>query len=157
MVVENVKTKNGKDFYDFFYQKYTTSGAKYPFVISINEKPFLGGRGALVSVEIGDDKIFEFQFLIKLFIMKQIYLRYLVLAETLRKSNIDLSEIDDIGKKLLETIAIKSAQGQPLVVTQTMELSDIASPATIHRRIEILKKAGLIQVMQTEQNQKIKF
>ena len=48
--------------------------------------------------------------------MKQIYLRYLVLAETLRKSNIDLSGIDDIGKKLLETIAIKSAQGQPLVV-----------------------------------------
>jgi DNA-binding MarR family transcriptional regulator len=89
--------------------------------------------------------------------MKQIYLRYLVLAEALRKSNIDLSGIDDIGKKLLEAIAIKSAQGQPLVVTQTMELSEIASPATIHRRIEILKKAGLIQVMQTEQNQKIKF
>ena len=89
--------------------------------------------------------------------MKQIYLRYLVLAETLRKSNIDLSDIDEIGKKLLETIAIKSAQVQPMVVTQTMELSDIASPATIHRRIEILKKAGLIQVVQTEQNQKIKF
>lgn len=89
--------------------------------------------------------------------MKQIYLRYLVLAETLRKSNIDLSDIDEIGKKLLETIAIKSAQGQPMVVTQTMELSDIASPATIHRRIETLKKAGLIKVFQTEQNQKIKY
>lgn len=61
LVVENVKTKIGKDFYDFFYQKYNASGAKYPFVININEKPFLGGRGALVSVEIGDDKIFEFQ------------------------------------------------------------------------------------------------
>ncbi len=89
--------------------------------------------------------------------MKQIYLRYLVLAEALRKSNIDLSGIDDIGKKLLEAIAITSDHGQPLVVTQTLELSEIASPATIHRRIEILKKAGLIQVMQTEQNQKIKF
>jgi Fe2+ or Zn2+ uptake regulation protein len=44
-----------------------------------------------------------------------------------------------------------------MVVTQTMELSDIASPATIHRRIEVLKKAGLIQAIQTEQNQKIKF
>ena len=61
LVVENVKTKIGKDFYDFFYQKYNGSGTKYPFVININEKPFLGGRGALVSVEIGDDKIFEFQ------------------------------------------------------------------------------------------------
>ena len=89
--------------------------------------------------------------------MNQIYLRYLVLAEALRKSSIDLSGIDDVGKKLLETIAIRSAQGQPLVVTQTMELSDIASPATIHRRIGILLNAGLIQVKQTEQNQKIKF
>jgi hypothetical protein len=89
--------------------------------------------------------------------MKQIYLRYLVLAETLRQSSMSLSGIDDVGKKLLEIIAIKSAQGQPLVVTQTMELSDIASPATIHRRIAILLKAGLIQVMQTEHNQKIKF
>jgi hypothetical protein len=30
-------------------------------VININEKPFMGGRGALISIEIGDDKIFEFQ------------------------------------------------------------------------------------------------
>jgi len=89
--------------------------------------------------------------------MKQIYLRYLVLAEALRQSNIDFSGIDELGKKLLETIAIKSAQGHPMVVTETMDLSDIASPATIHRRIEILKKAGLIQVFQTEQNQKIKY
>ena len=89
--------------------------------------------------------------------MKQIYLRYLVLAEALRQSHIDFSGIDEIGKKLLETIAIKNAQGHPMVVTETMDLSDIASPATIHRRIEVLKKAGLIQVMQTEQNQKIKF
>ncbi len=89
--------------------------------------------------------------------MKQIYLRYLVLAEALRKSNLDLSGIDEVGKKLLEAIAISSAQGHPLVVTQTMELVEIASPATIHRRIEVLKKTGLIKVMQTDQNQKIKF
>jgi DNA-binding Lrp family transcriptional regulator len=89
--------------------------------------------------------------------MKQIYLRYLVLAEALRKSNLDLSGIDDVGKKLLETIAINSAQGQPLVVTQTMELSEIASPATIHRRIAILLKAGLIEVVKADHNQKIKF
>jgi len=61
LVVENVKTKIGKDFYDFFYQKYNRSGVQYSFVININEKPSLGGRGSLVSVEIGDDKIFEFQ------------------------------------------------------------------------------------------------
>lgn len=61
LVVENVKTKIGIDFYDIFYQKYSRSGAKYAFVIKIIEKPFIGGRGSLVSVEIEDDKIFEFQ------------------------------------------------------------------------------------------------
>ena len=61
LVVENVKTKIGKDFYDIFYQKYNQSGTKYAFVIHINEKPFIGGRGALVSIEVDDKKIFEFQ------------------------------------------------------------------------------------------------
>ncbi len=61
LVVENVRTKIGKDFYDIFYQKYNRSGAKYSFVININEKPFIGGRGALVSIEVDDKKIFEFQ------------------------------------------------------------------------------------------------
>ena len=61
LVVENVKTKIGKDFYDIFYQKYNRGGAKYSFVINIIEKPFIGGRGALVSIEVDDKKIFEFQ------------------------------------------------------------------------------------------------
>lgn len=61
LVIENAKTKIGKDFYDYFYQKYNSSGAKYPFVINISEKPSIGGRGSLISIEIGDDKIFEFQ------------------------------------------------------------------------------------------------
>jgi len=61
LVVENVKTIIGKNFYDIFYQKYNRSGVKYAFVININEKPFIGGRGALISIEVDDKKIFEFQ------------------------------------------------------------------------------------------------
>jgi Curli assembly protein CsgE len=61
LVIENARTTIGKDFYDIFYQKYNRSGAKYSFTININEKPFIGGRGSLISVEIGDVKIFEFQ------------------------------------------------------------------------------------------------
>ena len=61
LVVENVKTPFGKEFYDIFYQKYNQSGTKYSFVIDVNEKPFIGGRGALISIEVGDEKIFEFQ------------------------------------------------------------------------------------------------
>jgi len=59
LVIEDVKTKLGKDFYDFFYQKYSTSGAKYPFIINITEKPSLG-RGSKISIDVDDRIIFEF-------------------------------------------------------------------------------------------------
>jgi hypothetical protein len=59
LVIEDVKTKPGKDFYDYFYQKYTTSGNKYPFIVNIIEKPGLG-RGSKISVNVEDRTIFEF-------------------------------------------------------------------------------------------------
>lgn len=59
LVVEDVKTKLGKDFYDYFYQAYTTSGSQYPFVINITEKPSIG-RGSQVSIDVDDTIVFEF-------------------------------------------------------------------------------------------------
>lgn len=59
IVVDDVITKMGKDFHDYFYQAYLTSGIKYPFIIYIKEKPYLG-RNSIVSVEVDDRKIAEF-------------------------------------------------------------------------------------------------
>ena len=59
IVVDDVITKMGKDFHDYFYQAYLTSGIKYPFIIYIKEKPYLG-RNSIVSVEVDDRKIYEF-------------------------------------------------------------------------------------------------
>ena len=59
LVIEDVKTKLGKDFYDYFYQKYTTSGSHYPFIINISEKPSIG-RGSKISIDVDDRIIFEF-------------------------------------------------------------------------------------------------
>lgn len=59
IVVDDVITKMGKDFHDYFYQAYITSGVKYPFIIYIKEKPYLG-RNSIVSIEVDDRKIFEF-------------------------------------------------------------------------------------------------
>lgn len=60
LVVENVVTKFGKDFNDYFYQYYLQQGANYPFIIHINEKPFMG-RGSLLSLVVDDETVFEFQ------------------------------------------------------------------------------------------------
>ncbi|MFD1293818.1 CsgE family curli-type amyloid fiber assembly protein [Lutibacter holmesii] len=59
IVIDDVLTKMGKDFHDFFYQSYLTSGIKYPFIIYIKEKPYLG-RNSIVSIEVDDRKIYEF-------------------------------------------------------------------------------------------------
>lgn len=59
IVVEEVITKIGKDFYDYFYQDYSNSGNQYPFIINIKEKPYFG-RSSIITIEIEDQIIFEF-------------------------------------------------------------------------------------------------
>jgi len=59
LVIEDVKTKLGKDFYDYFYQKISTSGSQYNFIINITEKPSIG-IGSKISIVIDDRIIFEF-------------------------------------------------------------------------------------------------
>jgi len=59
IVIEDVITKIGKDFHDYFYQKYNTSGNQYPFIINIKEKPYFG-RSSIITIEIDDQKIYEF-------------------------------------------------------------------------------------------------
>jgi len=61
LVTDNIMTRFGKDFYDIFYQYYTKTGVKYSFVINIVEKPSFGGRGSLITIKVGDDKIYEFR------------------------------------------------------------------------------------------------
>ena len=59
IVVEDVITKIGKDFYDYFYQEYSTSGSKYSFVINIKEKPYFG-RSSIITIKVDDNKVYEF-------------------------------------------------------------------------------------------------
>ena len=59
IVVDNVLTKIGKDFHDYFYQSYTGSGKKHPFIININEKPYFG-RSSVISIVVEDKKLMEF-------------------------------------------------------------------------------------------------
>ncbi len=59
IVVEDVITKIGKDFHDYFYQEYSNSGNQYPFIINIKEKPYFG-RSSIITIEIEDQNVFEF-------------------------------------------------------------------------------------------------
>lgn len=59
MVTENTKTKAGKDFYDFFYQKYSLSPKKGSKIIKIDEIISFG-RTTRITVSVEDRTIFEF-------------------------------------------------------------------------------------------------
>ncbi len=61
LVVENVMTKLGKDFYDYFNQVNQLNGIQYPFIILIDEKPSIGGRNSEINIIINDKTIYKFR------------------------------------------------------------------------------------------------
>lgn len=59
IVIDEAKTKIGKEYHDFFYKEYIVTGRNYPFIIKIVEKPAMG-RSSMLSIEVDRKKIHEF-------------------------------------------------------------------------------------------------
>jgi hypothetical protein len=59
LVTENTKTKPGKDFYDFFYQKYQLSQNPENKIIEIDEMISFG-RTTKIMVKIENQIVFQF-------------------------------------------------------------------------------------------------
>ena len=85
-----------------------------------------------------------------------IYLRFLTLLHTIEGKG-ELPSLDLDAKKLLETIAVRHAQGKPLTVTEAMAMAHIASPATIHRKLDVLREIGMIDTQFEGSNRRTKF
>ncbi len=84
------------------------------------------------------------------------YLRFLNLLRGVEASLLPPS-LDSTAKYLLERIACQHALGEPLTVTQAMALQDVASPATIHRKIDDLRTAGLVDTEFQGDNRRTKY
>ncbi|WP_310610167.1 hypothetical protein [Limnohabitans sp.] len=89
--------------------------------------------------------------------MKEIYLRFLALANVMDGKSVQLSAIDETAKQLLNVIASHHAQGKPMTVTQAMALSSLASQATIHRKLDDLREVGLIEQVFEGKNRRTKY
>lgn len=63
---------------------------------------------------------------------------------------------DSTAIKLLEVIAA-CENHEALTVTDCMEMGDIASPATIHRKLDDLRELGLIEQTYREKNRRTKY
>jgi len=87
---------------------------------------------------------------------KQIYLRFLNLIHALDGGE-HAPAMDLDAKKLLEVIAVRHAAEKPLTVTDAMALDAIASPATIHRKLDQLRELGMIDTVFEGKNRRTKY
>jgi DNA-binding MarR family transcriptional regulator len=73
----------------------------------------------------------------------QLYLRFLNALHSLENEQ-EFPALDPDSRRLLEEIAMHEVSGRSMTVTEAMGLSGIASPATLHRKLDILLETGLI-------------
>ena len=73
------------------------------------------------------------------------------------ESSGQLPALDDDAKKLLEVIAVKHHQGQTFTISDAMAMQHIASPATIHRKLDQLRICGMIDSSHEGTNRRTKY
>lgn len=88
--------------------------------------------------------------------MSKLYLRFLRIARALNANNKSIKDVDATAMLLLNEIAIQHFEGKPMTVTEAMNLSEIASPATIHRKLDDLREAELIELNFEGKNRRTK-
>ncbi len=87
---------------------------------------------------------------------QKIYLRFLSLMHAI-EGNGQLPALDLDAKRLLEVIAVKQSQNKAITVTDAMAMSQIASPATIHRKLDQLRELGMIDSHHEGTNRRTKY
>ena len=87
---------------------------------------------------------------------QQLYLRFLNVLHALEDES-DLPALDLECRRLLEEIAVREQNKKALTVTEAMALSSIASPATLHRKLDALLESGLIQHQFEGENRRTKY
>lgn len=88
--------------------------------------------------------------------MKNAYFRFMTLLSKLDDGH-PIQGVDAQARQLLDAIALHHHLGTPLTVTTAMALNSIASPATIHRKLEDLKSKGLVRSEFHEGNMRTKY
>ena len=86
----------------------------------------------------------------------QVYLRFLNVLHALEAES-ELPAMDLECRRLLEEIAVRQHADSPLTVTEVMGLSSIASPATMHRKLDALLEMGLIEHRFEGDNRRTKY
>ena len=89
--------------------------------------------------------------------MGKLYLRFLRIARDVDVQKTPVKNIDSTALLLLNEIAVQHHEGKNITVTQAMLLINIASPATVHRKLDELREAGLIEQVFEGKNRRTKY
>ena len=89
--------------------------------------------------------------------MSNLYLRFLRITRALSRNKKLAINIDATAMLVLNEVAVQHFDGKAITVTEAMTLSSIASPATIHRKLDELREAGLIEQIFEGTNRRTKF
>lgn len=84
----------------------------------------------------------------------RLYFAFLAVVEDAQRK----LAVDRDALALLDLIACCADEGlEPLSVTEAMSCKDIASPATIHRKLDLLLERGLIRHEYRDDNRRTKY
>jgi len=87
---------------------------------------------------------------------QSVYLRFLSLLHAIEGKG-EIPNLDLDAKRLLEVIGVRHSQGKPLTVSDAMAMTHIASPATIHRKLDLLRDIGMIDSYFEGTNRRTKY
>ena len=89
--------------------------------------------------------------------MTNFYMRFLKIVAALQFDQRKYKDISPTAIFLLNEIAVKDFDEQPLTVSQAIEFRALGSPATLHRKIDELRHADLVLVTNVGTDRRTKY
>ena len=89
--------------------------------------------------------------------MANVYLKFLQNIASLESIQLKQKDLSPTAILLLNEIAVKDFEEQPLTVTQAMGFNALGSPANLHRKLDELLKAGMIEFRSVGKNRRTKY
>ena len=83
------------------------------------------------------------------------YFQFLKIIQ-LAKSSHTITELTPNEIQLLQEIALSHFEGQAFTVKQALKLKDLGSPATLHKRIQHLRKGGFLRTEKKDTDHRTK-
>ena len=89
--------------------------------------------------------------------MPNVYLKFLQNIAALEPIQLKYKDLSPTAILLLNEIAVKDFEDQPLKVTQAMGFNALGSPVNLHRKLDELLKAGMIEFRSVGKNRRTKY